>query len=148
MSSCFSAFKQLFGFGSEYSYDLISLADYYNDYISLMAHFDQVLPGRIHRVMYEDMVQDTESEVRRLLAYCGLPFEPACLRFWETKRAVATPSSEQVRQPIFKDGMDQWRNYEPWLGPLKARLDLPAAAAASVRVPAPQQVFSLPYGGG
>jgi tetratricopeptide (TPR) repeat protein len=145
MSSCFSVFKQLFGFGSEYSYDQSRLADHYNDYVSLMGHFDQVLPGRIHRVMYEDMVQNTEREVRSLLAYCGLPFEPACLRFWETSRAVATPSSEQVRQPIFKDGMDQWRNYEPWLGILKKKLNLDAARAASIRVSAPRPAFSLPF---
>jgi hypothetical protein len=87
-----------------------------------MAHFDEVLPGRIHRVIYEDMVEETESEVNRLLAYCGLEFEPACLRFWETERAVRTASSEQVRRPIFREGLDQWRNYEPWLGPLKEAL--------------------------
>jgi hypothetical protein len=87
-----------------------------------MAHFDGVLPGVIHRVIYEDMVEETESEVRRLFAYCGLEFEPACLRFWETDRAVRTASSEQVRRPIFRQGLVQWRNYEPWLGPLKEAL--------------------------
>ena len=92
---------------------------YYRDYVELMAHFDEVLPGRVHRVSYERMVGDTESEIRRLLAYCGLAFEEACLRFNETERAVRTASSEQVRTPIFSDGVEQWRNFEQWLGPLK-----------------------------
>ena len=122
MASCFSAFKQLFAYGAEYSYDLSDLARYYTDYTGLMAHFDRVLPGRIHRVSYENMVQDTEAEIRSLLAYCGLAFEPACLRFWETRRAVSTASSEQVRKPIFRDGLEQWRHYESWLGPLQAGL--------------------------
>jgi hypothetical protein len=87
-----------------------------------MAHIDGVLPGRVHRVFYESMVEDTESEVRRLLEYCGLPFEESCLRFYENDRAVRTASSEQVRQPIFRDAMDHWRHYEPWLGPLKEAL--------------------------
>ena len=87
-----------------------------------MAHFDQVLPGKVLRVHYEDMVEDTEGEVRRLLGYCGLPFEAACLRFYENDRAVRTASSEQVRQPIFREGLDQWRRYEPRLGPLEAAL--------------------------
>jgi hypothetical protein len=87
-----------------------------------MAHFDSVLPGRIHRVIYEDMVEDTETEVRRLLNYCGLPFESDCLKFYETERAVRTVSSEQVRRPIFRDGMDHWRHFQPWLGPLEEAL--------------------------
>jgi hypothetical protein len=87
-----------------------------------MAHFDAVLPGRVHRVIYERMVEDTEREVRRLLDYCGLPFEDACLRFYENDRAVRTASSEQVRQPIFRDALEQWRNFEPWLDPLKSAL--------------------------
>jgi hypothetical protein len=99
-----------------------------------MAHFEAVAPGRIHRVIYEDLVADTDAEVRRLLDYLGLPFEPACLRFFENRRAVDTPSSEQVRRPIFTDGLDQWRNFEPWLDPLKAALGpvldaYPAAAS-------------------
>jgi hypothetical protein len=94
-----------------------------------MAHFDAVLPGRIHRVVYERMVEDTEAEVRSLLDYCGLPFEAACLRFFENERAVRTPSSEQVRQPIYREAVEQWRHYEPWLGPLKAALG-PVLAAA------------------
>ena len=84
-----------------------------------MAHVDAMLPGRMHHVFYESIVKDTEAEVRRLLDYCGLPFEEACLRFYENDRPVRTASSEQVRQPIFRDGVDRWRQYEPWLGPLK-----------------------------
>jgi tetratricopeptide (TPR) repeat protein len=122
LATCFSAFKQHFARGQNFSYDLTELGRYYLDYVRLMDHFDAALPGRIHRVMYEDMVADTEAEIRRLLAYCGLAFEPACLRFWETDRAVRTASSEQVRQPIFRAGLDQWRHYEPWLGPLKRAL--------------------------
>jgi hypothetical protein len=81
-----------------------------------------MLPGRVHRVFYERMIDDTEVEVRRLLDYCGLPFEEGCLRFYENERAVRTASSEQVRRPIFREGMDQWRHYETWLGPLKQAL--------------------------
>jgi hypothetical protein len=87
-----------------------------------MSHFDGALPGRIHRVFYEQMIADPEQEIRSLLDYCDLPFEENCLRFYETKRAVLTPSAEQVRQPIFKEGLEQWRHYETWLGPLKAAL--------------------------
>lgn len=122
MASCFAAFKQYFVNGMEFSYDLTELGRYYNDYVRLMTHFETALPGGIHRVLYEDMVANTELEVRRLLAYCGLPFEAACLRFWETRRAVVTPSSEQVRQPIFRDSVGQWRHYEAWLGPLQDAL--------------------------
>ena len=122
LGSGFSAFKQLFAQGQAFSYDLTDIGRYYRDYVEVMRHFDQVLPGRVHRVIYEDMVEDTESQVRRLLDYCGLPFEEACLRFYETNRTVRTVSSEQVRQPIFRDGIDQWRNFEPWLDPLKIAL--------------------------
>ena len=86
-----------------------------------MAHFDRVLPGRVHRVIYERMVEDTEAEVRRLLDYCGLPFEEGCLRFFENDRAVRTASAEQVRRPIYREGVEQWTHYEPWLGPLGTR---------------------------
>ncbi|HEY2179185.1 MAG TPA: sulfotransferase [Caulobacteraceae bacterium] len=122
MAACFSAFKQHFARGQAFSYDLTDLGRYYRDYIDLMAHFDAVLPGAVHRVIYEDMIEDTEGEVRRLLAYCGLPFEHACLRFHENARAVRTASSEQVRRPIFREGLEQWRGYEPWLAPLAASL--------------------------
>ena len=87
-----------------------------------MAHFDRVLPGRVHRLIYEDLIEDTEATVRRLLNYCGLPFEASCLRFHETARAVRTVSSEQVRRPIYRDGLEQWRRFEPWLDPLKSSL--------------------------
>ena len=122
MACCFSAFKQHFARGQNFTYSLDDLGRYYRDYVELMAHFDAVLPGRVHRVHYEAMVDDTEAEVRRLLDYCGLPFEDACLRFFENERAVRTASSEQVRQPIYSSGVDQWRHYEPWLGPLQAAL--------------------------
>jgi hypothetical protein len=122
MGNCFSAFKQHFARGQTFSYDLSELGRYYRDYVALMAHVDEVLPGRVHRVFYERMVGDTASEVRRLLDYCGLPFEDACLRFNETQRAVRTASSEQVRRPIFSDAVEQWRNYEAWLSPLRDAL--------------------------
>ena len=122
LGCCFSAFKQHFARGQTFSYDLTELGRYYADYVDLMTHFDAVLPGAVHRVIYERMVADPEAEVRRLLNYCGLPFEPGCLKFYENDRAVRTASSEQVRQPIFTDGVDQWRAYEPWLGPLKTAL--------------------------
>jgi tetratricopeptide (TPR) repeat protein len=118
----FSAFKQHFARGQNFTYDLGELGAYYRSYVALMAHFDDVLPGRVHRVLYERMVEDTETEVRALLAYCGLPFEPACLRFYENERAVRTASSEQVRSPIYRQGMEHWRHFEPWLGPLREAL--------------------------
>ena len=122
MATCFSAFKQHFAQGQSFSYDLTDLGGYYRDYVALMDHFDAVLPGRVHRVIYEDMVEATEPQVRRLLAYCGLDFEPGCLKFYENDRAVRTVSSEQVRRPIFRDGLDQWRRFEDRLAPLKAAL--------------------------
>ena len=122
LGCCFSVFKQHFARGQHFSYTLEDVGRYYRDYVELMAHFDKVLPGRIHRVLYERLIDDPEAEIRRLLAYCGLPFEPQCLRFHENTRAVRTPSSEQVRRPIFREGLDQWRNYEPWLSPLKEAL--------------------------
>jgi tetratricopeptide (TPR) repeat protein len=122
MAACFSGFKQHFAQGQNFSYDLVDIGRYWRDYAELMAHFDNVLPGWVHRVTYENMVADTESETRRLLEFCGLPFESACLRFWETERAVRTASSEQVRKPIFSDAVEHWRNYEAWLGPLKEAL--------------------------
>jgi len=122
LATCFSAFKQHFAQGQAFSYDLADLGRYYRDYVALMDHIDTVLPGRVHRVIYEDLVDDTEGEVRRMLAHCGLEFEPACLAFYENDRAVRTVSSEQVRRPVFRDGLDQWRNFEPWLGPLKDAL--------------------------
>ena len=122
MGACFSAYKQLFARGQAFSYDLADLGRYYRDYVALMAHFDQVLPGRVHRVLYEDLVEDTEGVVRRLLEHCRLPFEAACLEFHKNDRPVRTVSSEQVRQPIYRQGLDQWRSYGAKLGPLKAAL--------------------------
>ena len=122
MSCCFSVFKQHFARGQRFSYSLEDLGRYYRDYVDLMAHFDHVLPGRVHRVVYERMVDDTEREVRRVLDYCGLPFEEGCLRFYENERAVRTASSEQVRRPIYRDALEQWTHYEPWLGDLQQYL--------------------------
>ena len=123
LGACFSGFKQHFARGQSFSYGLEDLGRYYRDYVALMAHFDAVAPGAVHRVQYESMVDDTETEVRRLLDYLGLPFEAQCLRFHENDRAVRTASSEQVRRPIFREGLDQWRHYEPWLDPLKSALE-------------------------
>ncbi len=122
MAACFAVFKQLFFRGQMFSYDQQDVARYYRDYLALMAHFDEAAPGCIHRVVYEDLVEDTEAEIRRLLAFCGLAFEADCLRFWESDRAVPTHSSEQVRQPIFRSGLDRWRHYQPWLGPMQNAL--------------------------
>ena len=122
LGCCLSGFKQHFARGQAFSYDLENIGRYYRDYVALMAHFDTVLPGKAHRVIYERMVADTEGQVRALLDYVGLPFEEACLKFWTNERAVRTASSEQVRQPIFDEGVDHWRNFEPWLDPLKAAL--------------------------
>ena len=122
LACCFSGFKQHFARGQGFSYGLEDIGRYYHDYVALMAHYDDVLPGRVHRVIYEQLVDDTEAEVRRLLAYCGLPFEDGCLRFFENARPVRTASSEQVRQPIYREGVDHWRHYEPWLEPLKVAL--------------------------
>jgi tetratricopeptide (TPR) repeat protein len=122
LSCCFSGFKQHFARGQHFTYSLPEIGRYYRDYVELMAHFDAVLPGRVYRVIYERMVADTETEVRRLLDYCGLPFDARCLEFHRNERAVRTASSEQVRRPIYQDGLGQWRHYEPWLGPLKEAL--------------------------
>lgn len=122
MACSFSNFKQHFARGQSFSYSLEDMGRYYRDYVELMAHFDEVLPGRILRVHYENIVADTENEVRRVLDYCGLPFEEGCLRFFENDRPVRTASSEQVRQPIYKEGVDHWRHFEPWLEPLKNTL--------------------------
>lgn len=119
LGCCFSNFKQHFQAGVWFSYSLDDIGRFYRSYVQLMAHYDTVLPGRVHRVYYETLVSDLDREVRRLLDYCGLPFEEQCLRFHETRRVVQTASSEQVRRPLFAEGVDQWRNFEPWLGDLK-----------------------------
>ena len=122
IACCLSNLKQLFATGQEFSYSVDDIARYYRTYLDVMQHWDEVLPGRVLRIQHEDVVDDLESNVRRILDFCGLDFEPHCLEFHKTTRSVRTASSEQVRQPIFRDGVDQWTNYEPWLGPLKEAL--------------------------
>jgi tetratricopeptide (TPR) repeat protein len=119
MACCFSNLKQLFASGQEFTYSVEDIARYYRIYLDLMRHWDAVLPKRVLRVWYEDVVEDLEGNVHRILEFCGLEFEPACVEFYKTERSVRTASSEQVRQPIFREGLFQWRNYEPWLGPLR-----------------------------
>jgi len=134
MAACFGMYKQNMD-QAHFTNDFDHLARYYTEYVSVMSHYDTAMPGHIHRVHYKNLVEDTEAEIRRLLDYCGLPFESGCLTFWETERAVATPSAEQVRRPIFREGLDRWRNFEPWLGPLKDALETAAAESAP---PAPE----------
>ena len=122
LDCCFSNFKQHFARGQGFSYGLADMGAYYADYVDLMAHFDDVLPGKVIRIFHEAMVEHQEAQSRALLDALGLPFEGACLRFWENDRAVRTASSEQVRRPINRDGMDAWKPFEPWLGPLKDAL--------------------------
>jgi predicted Zn-dependent protease len=122
MSCCFSNLKQLFAHGQEFTYSTEDIARYYRTYLDLMRHWDQALPGRVLRVNHEDVVDNLEDSVRRILDYCGLAFEPACVEFHKTRRSVRTPSAEQVRQPIFRDGLDQWKKYELWLGDLELAL--------------------------
>ena len=122
MACCFSGYKQLFGEGQEFSYGLTEVGNYYRQYVKLMDHWDRVLPGFVLRVQHEDVVDDLEDQVRRILEFCDLPFEQACVDYHQTERTIRTPSSEQVRRPIFRTSLEQWRNYEPWLGPLKDAL--------------------------
>jgi len=122
MACCLSNLKQLFASGQEFTYSIEDIARYYRTYLELMRHWDAVLPGQVLRVYYEDLVENLETNVRRILEFCGLEFESGCVEFYKTQRTVRTPSSEQVRQPIFRVGLDQWRNYDPWLGPLKEYL--------------------------
>ena len=122
VSCCFSGFKQLFGQGQEFSYGLREIGHYYREYVSLMDHWDQVLPGFVLRVQHEAVVDDLEGQVRRMLDFCNLEFEESCLNYHKNQRSVRTPSSEQVRQPIFKTSLETWRHFEPWLDPLKEAL--------------------------
>lgn len=122
VACCFSNFKQLFAHGQEFTYSLEDIARYYRSYVELMQHWDRVLPGKVLRVQYEDVVANLEPNVRRLLEFCDLPYESQCVEFYKTERNVRTASSEQVRQPIFREGLDQWRNFEPWLEALKEAL--------------------------
>ena len=122
VACCFSGFKQLFAEGQEFSYGLDDIGQYYNDYVTLMKHWDEVVPKQVLRVQYENVIANIESQVTAILDYCGLPFESACLEFHKTERAVRTASSEQVRQPLYKSGVDQWQNFEPYLQPLISKL--------------------------
>jgi hypothetical protein len=131
LACCWSNFTQFYANGQDETYRLSDLGQLYRDYVDLMAHFDRVLPGRIYRLRYERLVADPESEIRQLLDYLELPFENACVEFHKNERAVSTISSEQVRSPVYKQALDHWRDYEPWLGPLKAALG-PVATDAPV----------------
>jgi len=122
LGCCFSNFRQHFAHGQDFTYDLEDLGRYYSDYVRLMARVDEMLPGRVHRVIYERMIDDTENEIRALLDYCGLDFESACVTFYENERAVRTASSEQVRRPIYRDATEEWLPYEKHLEPLKRAL--------------------------
>jgi len=122
LACCFSNFKQLFANGQEFTYSIEEIARYYRTYLELMRHWDQVLPGRVLRVYHEDVVEDLEGSVRRLLDFCGLGFEPQCVAFHENRRSVRTASSEQVRQGIYREGLEQWKNFAPWLEPLQSAL--------------------------
>jgi Sulfotransferase family len=122
LDTCLSAFKQYFAAGQSFSYDLEDLGRYYRAYLGLMDHWQVVLPGKVLCVQYEQLVRDTEGQVRRLLEHCRLPFEPACIRFYETQRSVRTASSEQVRQPIYDSGIGHWRHYAAQLEPLRRSL--------------------------
>jgi tetratricopeptide (TPR) repeat protein len=122
MACCFGNLKQLFAHGQEFAYSVEDIARYYRTYLELMRHWNRVLPGRVLRVQHEDLVDDLEGNVRRLLEFCGLEFEPACVEFHKTERSVRTASSEQVRQPIYREGLEQWRHFEPWLEPLREAL--------------------------
>ena len=140
MACGFSNFKQLYATGVTYAYSLQSIGWFYHDYVRFMRHIDQVQPGAVHRVIHDRLVEDPEAEVRRMLDYLGVPFDPACLEFHKNPRSVSTPSAEQVRRPINRDGRDAWRPYEQWLDPLKQALGpalnewaCDAGAAAAVR---------------
>lgn len=122
IACCVSNLKQFYARGQEFCYGIEEIARYYRTYLELMRHWDQVLPGRVLRVSYEDLVEDLGASVRRILAYCGLEFDSACLEFHRSRRVINTPSSEQVRQPLFREGLTQWRRYDPWLAPLREAL--------------------------
>jgi len=122
MGCCFSGWKQHFARGQAFTYDLGEIGRYYRDYVAQMAAFDAQMPGIVHRVIYEEMVADTQAQVASLLAYVGVEFEEECLAFWRNKRAVRTASSEQVRQPIYRDGLEQWTHFSQWLSPLSEAL--------------------------
>ena len=133
LACCWANYKQHFARGQEFSYDLAELGRYVRDYTALMDHFDTVAPGRVHRIDYEALVDDLEGETARLLAYCNLPYDPACLRFHENARTVRTASAEQVRQPIYRSGLDQWRRFERWLEPARRALEAEPAPQPEAR---------------
>jgi hypothetical protein len=139
-----SCFKQHFARGQNFTYDLSDIGLYYRNYVELLAHMESVAPGCVYRVVYERLISDTETEVRRLLRYCGLPFEEQCLRFYETQRPVRTASSEQVRQPIYSGGVNHWQNFQPWLSPLEQSLG--SVLARYPEVP-PLESFDVEGGG-
>jgi hypothetical protein len=122
VACCLSNFKQLYAAGQGFTYSLDSLGRYYKSYVRLMNHWDEVLPERVLHVVYEDLVEDLENQVTRLLRYCGLDPEPACLQFHRTARAINTASSEQVRQPLYRSALTDWQHFEPWLAPLREAL--------------------------
>jgi len=124
MACCFSGFKQLFAEGQDFSYSLEDIGRYYQTYLKLMAHWDKVIPGFVLTVKHEDVVDDLEKQVRRMLDFCGLEFEQSCIDFHKTKRNIKTPSSEQVRQPIYKSATEQWQHFESYLEPLKKVLNI------------------------
>ncbi|HTT85036.1 MAG TPA: sulfotransferase [Rhizomicrobium sp.] len=128
MAAGFAMYKHMLTPLAPFSYDFNNIAHYYTQYVRMMAHYECAMPGRIHFLSYERLIEDSETEIRRLLDYCGLPFEEGCLRFWETDRVIATPSAAQVRRPIYRQALKQWRNFEPWLGPLKTALSSQARA--------------------
>jgi tetratricopeptide (TPR) repeat protein len=134
LACCFSNYKQLFASGQQFTYSIDDITRYYRMYVELMDHWNAVLPGRILTVRHEDVVADLEANVRRILEFCGLPFEPGCLEFHKTERTVHSASSEQVRRPLNREGVDQWLHYEPWLGPFKEAL---GALAATSPPPSP-----------
>jgi hypothetical protein len=118
LDACVSCYRQLFARGQNFTYDLLEVGEYYLQYQRMMDHWAEVLPGKVLTMQYEEVVTDFEAQVRRLLEFCGLGWEDACLRFYESERTVRTPSAEQVRQPIYDRSIGQWRRYEPWLGEL------------------------------
>ena len=122
MACCFSCYKQLFADGQEFTYGQQEIARYYKGYVELMDHWDKVLPGKVLRIHYEQLVADLEGQVRRALDFLGLPFEESCLNYYQTDRSIRTPSSEQVRKPIYQSGLEHWRHFEPYLDVLKREL--------------------------
>jgi hypothetical protein len=119
MACCFSGYKQLFAEGQDFSYDLDDISRYYKAYLKLMAHWHEVLPNFVLQVNHEEVVDDLQTQVTRMLGFCELEFEQACVNFHKTKRTIKTPSSEQVRQPIYKSATEQWQHFEPYLSTLK-----------------------------